>query len=82
MYFALLASSLCACRRNLTSHLHVLFLSADHQDGVQLLLRVGLRGDDEQAVQQIYGDPMRRPAQCSALSISRHMRIATECSRD
>lgn len=52
------------CHEDLTSHFYVLLLSADLQDGVQLLLCVRLRGDDQQPVQQVYGDAMRRPAPC------------------
>lgn len=56
----------CACKQWKpvvgTCHFDVFFLSADLQDGVQLLLCVGLSGDDQQAIQQIDGDPMGRPA--------------------
>lgn len=56
----------CACKECKTvvgtCHFDVFFLSADLQDGVQLLLGVRLRGDDQQAIQQIDGDPMGRPA--------------------
>lgn len=45
-----------------TCHFNVFFLSTDLQDGVQLLFGVRLRGDDQQAVQQIDGDPVGRPA--------------------
>ncbi len=42
-------------------HLNVLLLGADVQDGAQLALGVGLRGDDQQPVQQVDGDAVRGP---------------------
>ena len=42
-------------------HLDILLLGADVQDGAQLPLGVGLRGDDQQPVQQVDGDAVRGP---------------------
>ncbi len=46
-----------------TCHFHIFFLGPDLQDGVQLFLCVRLRGNDEQPIQQVNGDPMGRPSQ-------------------
>ena len=53
-----------------TCHLHILFLCAYLKDGMQLLLCVWLRRDDQQAIQEIYGNAMGRPAYSQACCLS------------
>merc|ERR1719352_1239307 len=46
-------------RLRIFSHFHVLLLGTDVDDAPSLVLAVRLRGDDEHAVQEVDGDPVR-----------------------